>query len=180
VCSQRARPHPNVTSVHGRPACGKSGNISERQALYAALEDVWERKRQLRAELKAAHGEDRKIKRAVCSLKKCGEKSRGSHVPLGEGTPGRINERQQPPVLPTGGAVSITSLTLGRNPVVALEQNRRSRKPVKFLSHGKATGTSHSLPSLRKGRIQHQSGKCTMRSHVRRKAMPWDKSERDW
>jgi hypothetical protein len=34
-------------------SCGKSENVSERQALYAALETVWEAKRQLRAELKA-------------------------------------------------------------------------------------------------------------------------------
>lgn len=34
-------------------SCGISGNVSERQALYAALETVWERKRELRAELSA-------------------------------------------------------------------------------------------------------------------------------
>jgi hypothetical protein len=35
-------------------SCGISGYVSERQALYAALETVWERKRELREELKAA------------------------------------------------------------------------------------------------------------------------------
>lgn len=32
--------------------CGKTRNVSERQALYAALEQVWERKRELRTELR--------------------------------------------------------------------------------------------------------------------------------
>jgi hypothetical protein len=34
-------------------SCGISGYVSERQALYTALETVWERKVELRAELKA-------------------------------------------------------------------------------------------------------------------------------
>jgi len=33
--------------------CGKSGNVSERRALWEALKQVWERKRELREELRA-------------------------------------------------------------------------------------------------------------------------------
>jgi len=36
-----------------KKGCGKSGNVSERQALWEALQQVWERKQELREELRA-------------------------------------------------------------------------------------------------------------------------------
>jgi len=40
---------------------GKSGNVSERQALWETLQQVWERKRELREELRA----ERQVKAAL-------------------------------------------------------------------------------------------------------------------